>query len=166
MLAWLSYVLLRDRGGPQAALQILEAPALDLTLGQPSVRGICGDLGIDLDLILDMVKIYVERPEDLRDPYASPLLAESVAGLPPALIMVSEHDFLRESGERYAERLVEAGVPAVCVRYGGQIHQSPLLTGALPAARVWREQVVAALRRLHGEPPWPRERAGVLQRLP
>jgi acetyl esterase len=147
-------LLARDRGGPRAALQILEAPALDLTLSQPSVPGICADLGITMEDLTSVVALYVPREDDLRDPYASPLLADSVADVPPALIMVCEHDVLRESGELYAVRLAEAGVPVSCVRYCGQVHTSPLLTGAVPAARVWREQVIAALRRLHGEEPW------------
>ncbi|HMJ36707.1 MAG TPA: alpha/beta hydrolase [Baekduia sp.] len=146
-------LLSRDRGGPRAALQILEAPALDLTLSQPSVPGICASLGIDRKLLTDLVALYVPRPEDLEHAYASPLFAESVADVPPALIMVCEHDVLRESGEAYATRLVEAGVPASCVRYCGQLHTSPLLTGVLPAARVWREQVIGALRGLHEEGP-------------
>jgi acetyl esterase len=147
-------LMARDRGGPRAALQILEAPALDLTLSQPSAAEICRDLGVDVDEMRELVRVYVPGPDDATDPYASPLLAESVADLPPALILVCEHDFLRDSGEEYAARLVQAGVPAVCVRYTGQVHTSPLLTGVLPAARVWREQVIAALRRLHGDAPW------------
>ncbi|MFC7691095.1 alpha/beta hydrolase fold domain-containing protein [Paeniroseomonas aquatica] len=39
------------------------------------------------------------------------MLAASVAGLPPAYVLTASHDPLRDEGEAYARRLVEAGIP-------------------------------------------------------
>jgi acetyl esterase len=147
-------LMARDRGGPAVSLQILEVPVLDLTFSQPSVEEQCAFLGLESASLRQIASLYLADVADAHSPYASPLLADDLAGLPPALILVSEHDPLRDDGEAYAQRLSQAGVTAVCVRYGGQIHSSPGMTAVVPAARVWREQVIAALARLHGEAPW------------
>ena len=48
---------------------------------------------------------------DPADPRVSPLLAESLSGLAPALIAVAGFDPLRDEGERYATALQAAGTP-------------------------------------------------------
>ena len=59
---------------------------------------------------------------DGRHPEASPLRAESLAGVAPALVVVCEFDPLRDEGVAYAERLREAGVPVRLSEYEGMIH--------------------------------------------
>jgi acetyl esterase len=147
-------LVLRDRGGPPVAGQLLEVPVLDLTLSQPSVAEQCALLGLDVEPLRGIAELYLPDEQAVRHPYASPLLADDLTGLPPALILTAEHDPLRDDGESYARRLGEAGVPVVCVRYIGQIHNSPGLTAIVPAARVWRDHVIGALTRLHAQQPW------------
>jgi acetyl esterase/lipase len=65
---------------------------------------------------------YVPDPAARKMSYASPLHAESVHGLAPAVIINAEHDFLRGEAEDYARRLEEAGVPVELHEYTGQIH--------------------------------------------
>jgi acetyl esterase len=57
-----------------------------------------------------------------HDPFAAPLHAESLTGLPPALIVLGGCDFLRDEGRLYADRLREAGVDAEDICYAGQVH--------------------------------------------
>ena len=67
---------------------------------------------------------------------ASPLRAtlEELAGLPEAFVIVDENDVLRDEGEAYARRLVEAGVRTTTVRYNAIIHDFMMLNPLRPTA--------------------------------
>ena len=65
---------------------------------------------------------YIENAGDASHPYVSPIQAEDLTALPPSLVITAEFDPLRDEGELYAERLREAGVPVVAIRYDGTIH--------------------------------------------
>jgi acetyl esterase len=65
---------------------------------------------------------YAPDEATRRNPYASPMRAPSLAGLPPAYVVTAEHDPLRDEGFAYVERLTAAGVPVNHRHYGSQIH--------------------------------------------
>ncbi|PPK64053.1 alpha/beta hydrolase [Actinokineospora auranticolor] len=69
-----------------------------------------------------------------------------LSGLPPTLVITAEYDVLRGSGEAYADRLADAGVPVVCVRYLGQVHSFFRKPARFDAARQAIAQVAATLR--------------------
>ncbi|WP_111765544.1 alpha/beta hydrolase [Nakamurella deserti] len=143
----------RDRGGPPLALQLLEVPALDLTLSSMVASGVGDDHGISVADMAVTVDLYLPAPADPTSPYASPLLATDLRGLPPAHILTAEFDPLRHEGERYAERLRDAGVPVVCRRQPGAVHGSLALTGRWEPARQWRAHLLDALRQAHHRAP-------------
>ena len=139
---------IRDEGGPRIALQLLEVPALDLTFSQPSHQRYATGYGLTLAAAMTSSRYYLATSEGATDPYASPLLAPDLSGLPPAHIMAAEYDPLRDDGERYAERLAGAGVPVTFSLHRGHIHVSPGFTKVMAAARDWRAEALTVLRRV------------------
>jgi acetyl esterase len=142
----------RDRANFPLRLQLLEVPVVDLTGGHLDFGATRG-LGIPRPFarreLRSVARTYLPTPEAALEPYASPLRASSHEGLPPAVILTAEYDPLRGDGDAYATALRRAGVNASVVRYQGVTHDTAIFNGALPAARRWHDDVVAALRRLH-----------------
>ena len=89
--------------------------------------------------------------QDLTHPRASPLLATSLAGQPPALVYTCSLDPLRDQGRAYAVKLIAAGVPTVYREAEGQIHGSITLRGALPSAHADLLGNLAALKLMIAE---------------
>jgi len=142
----------RDGAAHPIRLQVLEVPVVDLT-GRHLDLDATKAMGIPSLIarreLRSVAKTYLPVPADARGSDASPLLAASHAGLPPAVILTAEYDPLRGDGEAYGAALRSAGVDASVVRYLGVTHDTPIFTAVLPAARRWHADVVAALRRLH-----------------
>jgi acetyl esterase len=88
---------------------------------------------------------YAPNVADRRKPGVSPLRAslDDLRGLPPALVVTDENDVLRDEGEAYAHKLMEAGVPVKAVRVLGTVHDFMMLN-ALSDTPPVREALVAA----------------------
>jgi len=149
-LAAVVAIMARDRGGPPLALQLLEVPVTDISpgaAGHPSVALFGEGYGLDR---ADMDFFTQEYLSDLAagsDPYASPLLADELAGVAPAHVLTAEYDMLRDSGEAYARRLEHAGVETTLHRKLGHTHGSSVLWQTWEPAREWMDDVVGGLRR-------------------
>ena len=142
-------LMARDRGGPALVLQVLEIPVTDLTMSQPSI--IENGSGYMLERAgMEQYRGYYADEADWTNPYASPLLADDLTGLPPAIVMTCEFDPLRDEGEAYAERLEAAGVEVRATRWEGHFHGSCAMTAVTASARQYRSEIVDAIRRAHG----------------
>jgi acetyl esterase len=114
--------LARDRGGPALMYQLLVYPVTDLRMSSASyVENADGPL-LTKAAMAWFIDQYAHSDADRTDPLASPLLTPDLAGLPPALVLTAECDPLRDEGEAYGKRLMEAGVPAEVKRYAGMPH--------------------------------------------
>ena len=89
---------------------------------------------------------YLEDPADAAKPYASPLRASSLSGLPPAMIFTAEVAPLRSDGEAYATLLREAGVPVVDKHYTGMMHEFFSMSAVIDKAKEAMNDVAQALR--------------------
>ncbi|MYD97549.1 MAG: alpha/beta hydrolase [Gammaproteobacteria bacterium] len=126
----------RDRGGPRLVFQLLVYPVTDgVDPGWPSYRDNGDGYLLTTAAMGWFWNHYAPSAADRHNPYASPLQAESLAGLPPALVMTAEFDPLRDEGEAYARALRAAGVDAELVRCDGFIHGFFSHTGTIPATR-------------------------------
>jgi acetyl esterase len=114
----------RDASGPTIALQVLIYPDLDFRRSNFSIREFAGKYGNISRAAQDwFMDHYLSSEDEKLDPHVSPLLAPTLAHLPPALIITAEYDALRDEGEEYGARLRDAGVPATVKRYDGMIHE-------------------------------------------
>jgi acetyl esterase/lipase len=83
---------------------------------------------------------------DRRDPKASPLLASSLAGLPPAMVITCQYDPLRDEGDAYAQALAAAGVTVQHVQARGHIHTSLTMIDVLPSNKGYVARMAEGLR--------------------
>jgi len=115
-------LMARDRGGPRLVYQLLIYPVTDASFDQPSYRDNADGYFLTRDSMLWFWNHYRASDADRNNPYACPLQAKDLRGLPPALVITAEFDPLRDEGEAYAARLEEAGVAVKLSRYDGMIH--------------------------------------------
>ena len=124
----------RDRNGPALKGQILLYPNTDLREDAPhaSLKDKNGII-ISLDMLKRQVDLYLQTPADRENPLASPLLAENLKNLPPALVVTCEEDPLDDEGIAFAKRLAEAGVAVKHERFQGMIHAFLQMGGHIDA---------------------------------
>ncbi|WP_185983987.1 alpha/beta hydrolase [Aureimonas mangrovi] len=114
--------LARDEGSTLAG-QVILYPNTDMRTdrGWPSLVENEGQIMTRASLAYE-AGCHIPDEVDRTDPRASPLLAPDLEGLPPAFFVTCGHDPLRDEGEAYARRLVEAGVSVTHLAYPAMIH--------------------------------------------
>lgn len=137
----------QDAGGPALALQVLVYPVTNLfSRDTPSHAEFAEDHFLTASTMDWFMTHFLSRPEDARDPHASPAFLEDLRGLPPALVITAECDPLCDEGEAYARRMQDAGVPVTLTRYAGMMHPFLTLLGATPSAQKAVDEIAAAVR--------------------
>jgi acetyl esterase len=146
-LATVTCLLARDRGGPHLDAQWLAYPVTDwASLDTGSYHLFASGYGLDRAEMAWFREHYLLHDNDALDPRASPLRADSLAGLPPALIQTAEFDVLRDEGRDYARRLIEAGVSVRYTCYRGQVHAFYGMMGAVDAVEDALQEVALFLQ--------------------
>lgn len=143
-LAAVVSLMARDQGTPPLVYQLLVYPTTSFALDTPSCQENADGYFLTRDDMVWFRNLYLRSNADRDDPYASPLQAQDLRGLPSALVITAEFDPLRDEGEAYAARLREADVAVVCTRYNGMIHG--FLSMPVDQGKKGRQEVVAALR--------------------
>lgn len=110
------------RGQVQIAGQVLFNPVTDVDTDTPSYREFAQGYTLTADDMRWFFELYA--PQDWRSgcPMIAPLRSPDLRGAPSAWIGTAQFDVLRDEGERYAERLQEAGVSVILRRFDGLVH--------------------------------------------
>ncbi|BBY61709.1 lipase [Mycolicibacterium sarraceniae] len=137
----------RDAGVPQPVLQWLIYPVTDLR-GNTTSRTLFGDGFLLTKRNMDWFEsAYVEGSGlEVADPRVSPLVADDVAGLSPALVITAGFDPLRDEGEQYADKLRAAGVTVDARRMGPMTHAFLNLNALGGQVRQCNAEMISALR--------------------
>lgn len=124
-------LIAREKSDPTIKFQLLVYPVTNLSTFETATYIENGEgYYLTKDNMIWYKNHYI-KPEDTKNPLASPLLAENLTHLPPALIITAEYDPLRDDGNKYANRLKEHGVPTEYVCFEGMIHGFFFMGGAI-----------------------------------
>lgn len=99
----------RDRNGPVIAAQALVYPTLGCEPDLPSYVENRDGPSLTTSSMIYYNGKYFSRPGDRTDPYAAPISATNLKGLPPVMVHTAEFDPIRDDGRAYAAKLIEAG---------------------------------------------------------
>jgi len=115
-------LLARERDGPDIDHQVLLYPVTDYDLDTDSYHENESGYLLSRASMRWYWERYLDDVVDGANPYASPLRAPDLSGLPSATVVTAGYDPLRDEGAAYADRLQEAGVAVTHANYPGMVH--------------------------------------------
>lgn len=140
----------REAGGPALCYQLLIYPATDQRLGFPSITRNAEGYLLTKKTMEYFRGHYLPRERDWLDWRASPYLAKTLAGLPPATVLTAGFDPLVDEGKAYAERLAKDGVATEYQAYPDMVHGFLLMGGVLDTANAAVDACCVALKKAFG----------------
>jgi acetyl esterase/lipase len=128
-MATVTAMLAMERKGPPILCQILCYPVTDANFETNSYREFATGFWLTREAMKWFWNNYLPDEKARMSPFASPLQAtpSRLQGMPTTLLITDENDVLRDEGEAYAHKLMNAGVRVVAVRIAGTIHDFMLL---------------------------------------
>jgi acetyl esterase len=136
----------RDGRVPPPIHQTLIYPVVDVDKGLEDYGPNSAGMLITGATMVYFCDLYVPHAADRSNWRASPLNAATLAGLPPALVVVCGHDPLRAEGKAYADRLEREGVDVTFLQLADQPHGVITMTKVVRAAIGIQDFVAATLR--------------------
>jgi acetyl esterase len=144
-------LLAKERRGPKIAFQALFYPVTDANFDTQSYNTLQEGYWLTREGMKWFWNNYAPNNATRKEPTVSPLQAsiDQLRGLPPVLIITEEFDVLRDEGEAYAHKLMQAGVPVTATRYLGTIHDFMMLNAIsdTPAVRGAIDQASETLKK-------------------
>lgn len=135
----------RDHEHVEIIQQALIYPVTDGTCDRPSMTENAEGYLLSRNAMDWFHEHYTVTVEDLSDPRYSPIFSD-LAGAPAAVVVTAGFDPLRDQGNAYAAKLVEAGVDVDHVEYEGMFHGFFSMDAGLNVALEAQDQVAAALK--------------------
>lgn len=139
----------RDEGGRMPVHQLLVYPVTTfMPEGEAaeSVQEQANAAPLNQALLEWFGMYYLPDMSAGSDPYASPLMADDLSGLPPATVILAELDPLRSQGVVYAEMLEAAGVDVTATIYEGVTHEFFGMGAVVEAAQTAVAEAAARLQ--------------------
>lgn len=115
-------LMARDRNALPLAFQLLVYPVTARDFTTASYQQNAEGFLLTRDSMQWYWDHYLNHADEAANPYAAPLVAQDLTGLPSALVITAELDPLCDEGKAYAQRLQAAGVPTQYSCYDGMIH--------------------------------------------
>jgi len=126
-------LLAKEAGEPIPGRQILIYPSVASRRdGYPSYHRFGKDYLLTKKRVEDYLALYASKPEDLDDCYLAPILANDLTNQPETLIITADHDVLRDEGEAYGRRLLDAGNEVIVYRLDDALHGMFTLPPSVP----------------------------------
>jgi len=115
-------LMARERDGPAIDHQVLLYPVTDHAFDTDSYEENASGYLLSRASMQWYWARYLDDEVDGANPYASPLRAPDLSGLPSATVVTAGYDPLRDEGAAYADRLRDAGVSVTHAEYPGMVH--------------------------------------------
>ncbi|OZE82075.1 esterase [Rhodococcus sp. 15-649-1-2] len=120
--------------GPTVSMQVLVYPVTDHDFDNGSYGDPANQLMLDRTSMIWFWDLYTPDAGVRRNWDVSPLHADDLAGVASAVVLLAEHDVLRDEGQRYADKLSAAGVSTDLKVFDGQMHGFFQFVNILPGA--------------------------------
>ncbi len=148
-------LLAKERQGPKIHSQLLFYPVTDSGMDTPSYRQYANGPWLTKPAMEYFWHAYEPDLKSRHKHLLSPIHStpDQLKGLPTALVITAENDVLRDEGEQYAHKLMQAGVDTTAMRFLGTIHDFVLLNAIAktPATRGAISMASAFLKKHFGK---------------
>jgi acetyl esterase/lipase len=137
---------LKRKGEPQPTLQLLLAPWVDAASETQSMILFADAWPLTAAELSWRIDQLLAPGTDPADPRVSPIKAEDLSGLAPAVVVTAGFDPLVDQAEAYAKRLTDAGVPVLYRCYDRLTHDFQVMTGLAACADLACREIAGLLR--------------------